>query len=79
MYWDSVKSECEKEKQQILSVLTEASDELLDISLHIAEVFIFSIIKRLFYNKYALNIDNIWRNVVGICQECIGSPRNGLC
>ena len=39
MYWDSVKSEWEKEKQQILSVLTESSDELLDISLPIAEVF----------------------------------------
>jgi len=38
MYWDSVKSEWEKEKQQILSVLTESNDELLDISLPIAEV-----------------------------------------
>lgn len=42
MYWDSVKSDWEKEKQQILSVLTESSDELLDISLPIAEVIIFS-------------------------------------
>ena len=41
MYWDSVKSEWEKEKQQILSVLTESTDEPLDISLPIAEV-IFS-------------------------------------
>jgi len=39
MYWDNVKSEWEKEKQQVLSVLTESSDELLDISLPIAEVF----------------------------------------
>jgi len=38
MYWDSVKSEWEKEKQQILSVLTESNDELLDISLPIAEM-----------------------------------------
>lgn len=38
MYWDSVKSEWEKEKQQILSALTESGDELLDISLPIAEV-----------------------------------------
>ena len=42
MYWDSVKSDWEKETQQILSVLTESSDELLDISLPIAEVIIFS-------------------------------------
>lgn len=38
MYWDNVKSEWEKEKQQVLSVLTESSDELLDISLPIAEM-----------------------------------------
>lgn len=38
MYWDSVKSEWEKEKQQILSALTESGDELLDISLPIAEM-----------------------------------------
>ncbi len=37
-YWDSVKSEWEKDKQQILSILTESNDELLDISLPIAEV-----------------------------------------
>ena len=37
-YWDSVKSEWEKEKQQILSVLTESNDEMLDISLPVAEV-----------------------------------------
>lgn len=36
-YWDSVKSEWEKDKQQILSILTESNDELLDISLPIAE------------------------------------------
>ena len=38
MYWDSVKSEWEKEKQQILTALTESNEELLDISLPIAEV-----------------------------------------
>lgn len=38
MNWDSVKSDWEKEKQQILSVLTESTDEMLDISLPIAEV-----------------------------------------
>lgn len=49
MYWDSVKSEWEKEKQQILSVLTESNDELLDISLPIAEVIMIIFSWSLFY------------------------------
>ena len=63
MYWDSVKSEWEKEKQQILSALTESSDELLDISLPIAEVIFYDLFKSLYciLISYSLNLKYLFK------------------
>lgn len=83
MYWDSVKSEWEKEKQQILSVLTESNDELLDISLPIAEVRTNSQPVSLRNNhKIVLvfaNSDYLGWNVSYFSTQRFRPPRNGLC